>query len=137
MKHPCSLKDTAPGPRRAYLTCQHGGVLALFLTILLEAPWWVLGLRVFGTGHRHAVTWWQAVSIAVGVNLLTHPVVWRVTATRDLSVWIAAELVAIVVEFVIIGILLRVIRASHPWVTAALLSLGANATTALVGVLFF
>lgn len=72
----------------------------------------------------------------MGVNLLTHPVVWRLTASRDLAVWIAAELGAVVVEFAVVGVLLHWIRAANPWTNAALLSIGANATTALLGVLF-
>lgn len=97
----------------------------------------MLGLRAYGVGPRHKVGWWAAVGVAVGVNLLTHPVVWRLTATRDLVVWIAAETGAVAVEGLLVGVLLHWIRAARPWASAALLSVGANATTALVGVLFF
>lgn len=81
--------------------------------------------------------WLPALGMALGVNLLTHPMVWRLTATRELAVWIAAELGAVVVEFAVVGIILCRIRVASPWTTAALLSLGANATSALVGVLLF
>lgn len=118
------------------------GVLAFWLTCLVEVPWWIVGLRGAWspTDDRRANTLRTGplpIGLTLVLNLLTHPIVWRLTAGRSMVDWVLAELGALIVEVFVAGGVLKLLRARQPWTTAVLFALGANATSALIGVLFF
>lgn len=114
-------------------------MLAFWLTCLLEAPWWLCCLHAEPSEARRPAS--HRTLIALGLtgvlNLLTHPVVWRVTAGGTATTWLLAELAAVLVEVSVAAVVLHRWGVRHPLVTAGLYGIGANATSALVGVLFF
>ncbi|MGJ3509128.1 hypothetical protein [Enemella sp. A6] len=118
-------------------------MLAFWLTCLLEAPWWLWCL--FGERsarperpRRRRRTVLLALGLTLVLNLLTHPVVWRVTnADPTWRTWAWAELAAVLVEVLVAALVLSKSGVREPWVTALLYAVGANAGSALVGLVFF
>lgn len=113
-------------------------VVAMAVTCLVEVPFLLFGFRALGwlgSVTRPALSRRAAVLLAVGVNLLTHPILWLVltprTSTPSYPVWLVlAELGVVLVEALIIRV---VVRRDLGW--AVLLSVGANAVSVLIGVL--
>lgn len=100
--------------------------VALLLTVAVEAPLWVAGLRA--TGSSGPV---RAVAAAVGVNVLTHPLLWAVLAPAPtLTSVLAAEGCVVVVEAAVV----RLVIGRRAGV-ALLLALGANAASLACGLL--
>jgi hypothetical protein len=98
---------------------------ALGLTIAVELPWYVLGLA----GLR-LTSAWRAALLGVGVNLVTHPVLWWMLAPRPtLTRLTLAELAVGAVEALLLFIWVR----REP-ALLVVLSIGANATSVLIGV---
>jgi hypothetical protein len=97
---------------------------ALGLTVAIELPWYVLGLvglRLTGA--------WRAALLGVGVNLVTHPALWWLLAPRPaLALFAVAELAVCAVEALLLWCWLR-----RDLALLAVLSVGANATSVLVG----
>jgi hypothetical protein len=102
-------------------------LVAFGLTVAVEAPVYLLGLV-----GLHLATWRRAVALAIGVNVVTHPMLWAfLTWYRSPGAYVAAELAVVVAE----AALLRL--AVHRDLGALLaLSLAANTTSVLVGLLF-
>jgi hypothetical protein len=102
-------------------------VAALGLTVAVELPLYVLGLVALRLAHP-----WHAVLLGVGVNLLTHPVLWYVLAPDPTaSLIIVAEVVVCLVEAAVIWL---VVRQDGPLLFV--LALGANAASFGAGLLF-
>lgn len=97
---------------------------ALLATVAIELPLWVAGLlalRLCGPV--------RAVALGIGVNLLTHPVLWRaLEPAPTLGLVLAAEACVVVIEAAVVR--LATGRAAGQ---AVLLSLGANAASFAVG----
>lgn len=110
-------------------------LLALGLTCLVEVPLFAVGVRALGwigtSGDRKGLRWWQAVVLAVVINLVTHPVLWtvalRLTSTGGL---LLAETGVVVIEAAVTWL---VVRREPGW--ALLLCLGTNAASLLIGLL--
>lgn len=101
--------------------------LAAFgLTVAVELPLYVLGLLALRlTGLVRAVL------LGVGVNLLTHPVLWYLLAPDPtLLRIIVAEVAACLVEAAVIWLVVR-----RDALVLVVLSLGANAASFGVGLL--
>jgi hypothetical protein len=122
---------------------------ALGLTVAIELPWYVLGLVGLRTGRlstagarRSGVCGgeagqlstagvWRAALLGLGVNLVTHPVLWWLLAPRPtLALFALAELAVCAVEALLLWCWLR-----RDLALLAVLSVGANATSVLVGLL--
>jgi hypothetical protein len=112
---------------------RNGWPLAFLLTVVSETPVYLFALRrTLGTGH--------ALLVALGLNLLTHPLAWStITAAPHPLPWVflAVESAVLVVEAFLVFILGRT-----PWsrrrigVAAALaISLSANGLSAGLGLL--
>ncbi|NUP45910.1 MAG: hypothetical protein HOW97_01140 [Catenulispora sp.] len=97
--------------------------VALFLTLVVEVPIYATVLIVAGLTSRRA-----AALLGIGVNLLTHPVVWALTGSGSLLVLAAAELGAWLVEA---AVLYAVIRREAVLLFA--LALCANCASFLLG----
>lgn len=97
---------------------------ALLLTIAVELPLWVAGLlalRLCGPV--------RAAVLGVGVNLLTHPILWRALEPRPtLAVVLAAEVCVVLVEAAVV----RLVTGRAVGI-ALLLALGANAASFALG----
>ena len=101
-------------------------VAALGLTIAVELPLYVLGLGVLRLAGPV-----RALLLGVGVNLLTHPVLWFVLAPDPTAVRIVvAEVVACLVEAAVIWLVVR-----RDGALLVVLALGANAASFSVGLL--
>jgi hypothetical protein len=100
--------------------------LAAFgLTVAVELPWYVGGLIALG------LRLWAALALAVAVNVCTHPVLWCVLAPHPtLAHTLLAEVVVTVAEA---GLLAAAVR--RELAVLGVLSLGANASSLLVGLL--
>lgn len=99
---------------------------ALGLTIAVELPLYVLGLLAL----RFAGPL-RAVLLGVGVNLLTHPVLWYVLSPDPtMSRILVAEVVVCLVEAAVIWL---VVRRDAPLLVV--LALGVNAASFGVGLL--
>ncbi len=99
-------------------------LLALGLTILVEVPVYVLAAPV----NR-----WRVATVAVAVNLLTHPPLWWVLSGSDPAqplTFAVAEAVACLVEGALMAVVLRL-----RWTVALAAAVAANAASVLVGVL--
>jgi len=101
--------------------------LAAFgLTLAVELPWYVGGLVALVR-----VRWWTALGLGVVVNAVTHPVLWWVLAPAPTLLQTAfAEAVVVLAEAALLAVALR-----RDLVVLGLLSLGANASSVLVGLL--
>ncbi len=99
---------------------------ALVATVAIELPLWVAGLlalRLCGPG--------RAVLAGIGVNLLTHPVLWRaLDPGPTIGLLLAAEVCVVVVEAALVRLVVG--RAAG---SALLISLGANAASFAVGLI--
>lgn len=97
---------------------------ALLVTLAIELPLWVAGLvalRMTGPG--------RAALVGVGVNLLTHPILWQTLDPRPaLGVVLAAEAGVVIVEAAVVRLTTR-----RPVGLALLLALGVNAASLAVG----
>lgn len=79
--------------------------LALLLTLTIEAPVYVPAL-VRGLGWEP----WPAVGAVLGVNLVTHPLVWWLLPSGGRAYWTvlpAVEIGAWLVEFGLLAVLAR------------------------------
>lgn len=99
---------------------------ALGLTVAVEAPLYVLGLLALRLARPL-----RAVLLGVGVNLLTHPILWYTlapdpTATRLL----VAEVVVCLLEAAVLWLVVR-----SEGVLLVVLAIGANAASFGVGLL--
>ncbi|MEV0132360.1 hypothetical protein AB0H83_28350 [Dactylosporangium sp. NPDC050688] len=99
---------------------------ALLLTLAVEVPLYALAL----TALRLAA-WRRAVLLGAAVNLLTHPLLWWFLAPRPSAgrFW-AAEAAVVVAEA---AVLLAACRRDPALLLVT--SLGANATSVLIGLL--
>jgi len=77
---------------------------ALALTLIVEVPVYVLAMR----GAR-LISGWRAVAVAVGVNLVTHPLVWLTLTRIDGSrpAFLAAEVGAWLAETALLYLAVR------------------------------
>jgi hypothetical protein len=99
---------------------------AFALTLAVELPWYVTGL-VFLVSVR----WWVALALGIGVNACTHPLLWWVLAPNPtLPHTLLAEIVVVVAEAALLAVAVR-----RDLALLALLSVGANASSLLVGML--
>ncbi len=101
--------------------------LAAFgLTLAVELPWYVAGLvGVVG------VRWRLALGLGVAVNVITHPLLWWVLAPAPTLLQTAlAEAVVVLAEAALLAVAVR-----RDLVVLGLLSLAANASSLLVGLL--
>ncbi len=101
--------------------------LAAFgLTLAVELPWYVTGL-VLLVGVR----WRTALGLGLLVNACTHPLLWWVLAPRPtLARTLLAEAVVVVAEAALLAVAVR-----RDLAVLALLSVGANASSLLIGLL--
>ena len=99
---------------------------ALLATVAIELPLWVAGLlalRLCGPG--------RAVLLGLGVNLLTHPVLWRtLDPAPAIGLVLAAEACVVLIEAAVV----RLVTGREAGL-AALVSLGTNAASFAVGLL--
>ena len=102
--------------------------LAAFgLTLAVELPWYVVGL-VSLVGVR----WPAALAWGFLVNACTHPVLWwALTPQPSLVQVLAAEAVVVVAETVLLAVAVR-----RDIAILALLSVAANTSSLLTGLLF-
>ncbi len=97
---------------------------ALLATVATELPLWVAGLWGLGLCGPG-----RAALLGVGVNLLTHPVLWRaLDPGPTLGLVLAAECCVVIVEAAVVRLVTR-----HGAGLAVLLSVGANAASFAVG----
>lgn len=104
-----------------------GYLEALALTCVVEVPWYLGCFRALGwrLGLRRALV------LAIGVNLITHPVLYLVAlGLESLAALALAELVVVSVEALIIWL---VVRREPIWTTLA--ALGANALSLVLGLM--
>jgi hypothetical protein len=99
---------------------------ALLLTVAVETPLYVaalVALRLAGP--------LPATALGVGVNLLTHPVLWRVLTVHPTQPWfVLAEGCVCLVEAVVLWLAVR-----RDPVLLLVLGIGANAASVAVGLL--
>lgn len=99
---------------------------ALALTLAVEVPCYLAGLTALRLAGPV-----RAVLVAVGVNLLTHPVLWLVLAPRTgVAAVLVAEVCVVLVEALVIRLVI-----GRDCGLVLLLSLGANAASLGVGLL--
>jgi hypothetical protein len=98
---------------------------ALALTLLVEAPIYSTVLV-----RTRLASWRRALACGIGVNLMTHPVVWWLTGSGSAMILTAAELGAWLVEAALLYLVLR----RQPALLLAL-SLMANSASFLAGLL--
>jgi hypothetical protein len=102
-------------------------LVAFGLTLAVELPWYVGGLVAL-VGLRL----WSALVLAVTVNVCTHPVLWWVLAPHPtLAHTLLAEVAVIVAEAALLAAAIR-----REFAVLGLLSLGANTSSLLIGLLF-
>lgn len=100
---------------------------AFALTLVIELPWYVTGL-VCLVGVR----WWAGLLLGIGVNACTHPLLWWVLAPHPtLPHTLLAEIVVVAAEAALLAVAVR-----RDLAVLALLSVGANASSLLIGMLF-
>lgn len=112
-----------------------GYLLALGLTCLVEVPLFIAGSRALGwlgtASERSVLRWWQALGLAVVLNLVTHPLLWTVALRlTTLGALFVAEAVVVLVEAAVTWL---VVRRDPGW--ALLLCVGTNAASLLIGLL--
>lgn len=97
---------------------------ALLATVAIELPLWVAGLvalRLCGPT--------RAVLLGIGVNLVTHPLLWRaLEPTPSLGLVLAAEACVVVIEAAVV----RLVTGRSAGL-AVLVSLGTNAASFAIG----
>lgn len=97
---------------------------ALLATVAIELPLWVAGLvalRLCGPA--------RAVLLGIGVNLVTHPVVWRALEPGPtIGLVLAAEACVVVIEAAVV----RLVTGRGAGL-ALLVSLGTNAASFAIG----
>lgn len=97
---------------------------ALLATVAIELPLWVAGLvalRLCGPA--------RAVLLGIGVNLVTHPVLWRALEPEPtIGLVLAAEACAVVIEAAVV----RLVTGRGAGL-ALLASLGTNAASFAIG----
>jgi hypothetical protein len=101
--------------------------LAAFgVTLAVEVPWYVAGLvGIVG------VRWWAALGLAVAVNACTHPLMWYVLAPDPTLLRTGlAEAAVVVAEAALLAVAIR-----RDFTVLALLSVAANASSVLTGLL--
>lgn len=106
-------------------------LLAFALTLLLETPVYVFGLR-------RALSLPRAAGIAVVLNAVTHPPTWWLSErSQSLSVFAATTLAAVLVEAALVWLAARKLRAAgaRGFVDAYAVSLVANLLSAGFGLL--
>jgi hypothetical protein len=107
-----------------------GWLLGFVCTLAVETPVYVLGLgRALGLS--------RAALLALGLNLLTHPLAWRLTRSWSWSRFTAVEVGVAIVEAGALTILVRAQSRQRPMPTGRLwvLAFSANALSAGVGLL--
>lgn len=99
---------------------------ALLLTLAVEVPLYAVALRALGLA-----TWRRAALLGVLVNLLTHPLLWWFLAPRPAAgrLW-GAEAAVVVAEAAVLWVACR-----RDPALLLVTSLGANATSVLIGLL--
>lgn len=99
-------------------------LLALASTLLVEVPVYVLAVTVASR--------WRVAAVAVGINLLTHPLLWWVLSGSGPAplTFAVAEAMVCLVEAALLVAGLRV-----RWPVAGAAAVAANAASVLVGVL--
>ena len=101
-------------------------LVAFGLTIAVELPWYALGLAALRLASLG-----RAALLAVGVNAVTHPILWWLLAPRPTPTHLVlAELAVCLAEAAMLWILVR----REP-ALLVVLSVGANATSVLIGLL--
>lgn len=99
---------------------------ALVVTVVVELPLYVAALVMLRLARPA-----RAVLLAIGVNLLTHPVMWHVLApSPTIDRVVAAELCVAVVEAAVIWLFVR-----RDAAMVFLVGLGVNAASFGVGML--
>lgn len=98
--------------------------VALLATVAIELPFWVAGLvalRLCGPA--------RAVLVGIGVNLVTHPVLWRaLEPAPTIGLVLAAEACVVVIEAAVV----RLVTGRGAGL-AVLVSLGTNAASFAIG----
>jgi hypothetical protein len=104
--------------------------LAAFgVTLAVELPWYVAGLIALRLVS--AARWWAALALGVAVNAVSHPLLWWWLAPHPTLARLGvAEVAAWLLETLLLVAALR--REPAP---LAVLSLAANASSLLVGLL--
>ena len=75
--------------------------------------------------------WWVALALGIAVNACTHQLLWRVLAPHPtLPHTLLAEIVVVVAEAALLAVAVR-----RDLAVLALLSVGANASSLLIGML--
>jgi hypothetical protein len=100
--------------------------LALLLTLTIEAPVYVPAL-VRGLGWDP----WAAVGAAVGINLITHPLVWLILPSGGRAYWTLLPVVEVgawLVEFALLAVVAR-----RRYAMLLMTALLANAASLTVG----
>ncbi|MGO1972503.1 MAG: hypothetical protein ACTH2Q_06040 [Propionibacteriaceae bacterium] len=112
-------------------------LIAFGLTCLVEVPLFVLGCRALGwTGppSGRVLRGWQALLLGLGLNVLSHPLLWMVASHLPATVYLvwffAAEAGVVLLEALVAWL---VVRRDPGW--ALLLCLGTNAASMLTGLL--
>jgi hypothetical protein len=99
---------------------------AFALTLVIELPWYVTGL-VCLVGAR----WWAGIVLGIGINACTHPLLWWALAPHPtLPRTLLAEIVVVVAELALLAVAVR-----RDLAVLALISVGANASSLLIGML--
>lgn len=99
---------------------------ALGLTIAVELPWYVVGLAALRLARPG-----RAALLGIGVNLVTHPVLWWLLSPRPTMFRLTmTELAVTAVEASLLFIWVR----REP-ALLVVLSVGANATSVFMGLL--
>ncbi|MHA7650810.1 hypothetical protein ACX9NE_15980 [Mycobacterium sp. ML4] len=99
---------------------------AFAVTIAVESLWYVGGL-VGILGLR----WWSALMLSIVVNAITHPLAWWVLAPNPtLGQLLLTEAVVTLAEAAVLAVAVR-----RDPATLALLSVGANASSLLTGLI--
>ncbi len=103
--------------------------VAFGLTVAIEAPIYVYGLRRLGLSP-----WWGCVLVAVALQVSTHPALWFVAPRFEpYALWL------LVMESLVIAVETAGVRVatSAPWSKCFALALLANAVSTLVGLILY
>ncbi len=95
----------------------------LFLTIIIELPIALIFLRKF--------EWKRVVLVIVGLNFISHPIVWQALFSHNIN-WFFAEICVILFETILLGFLFK-----KNWLLAVCTGVIINITTAFIGYYFF
>lgn len=127
--------DVLRGVLRDVLGFAGGFVPAFVLTWLIESVVYLLAFRSLGWLDTGGLTVRRSLLLVLVLNVATHPVLWWFTSSIEgAGPLVLAELLAVLVEGVIIGLVRR--RAgSVEWAWAFAAALLANAGSLLIGLL--